>query len=144
MEFQDAQRFVLDSIHEINHTFQKVPGSAMLVRYIQSSYQNDPVRSAIELILVIFFIRYLLAPSYATHSGNFVTLTEDVRTSPALSVEENKVALTWMNRRSMIWSTSGLLSPLWLQGRPSRRLRLRSCLSLLGMSLTSPSERPGS
>ncbi|KIN00972.1 hypothetical protein OIDMADRAFT_198006 [Oidiodendron maius Zn] len=77
MEFQDAQRFVLDSINEINHTFQKVPGSAMLVRYIQSSYQNDPVRSAIELILVIFFIRYLLAPSYATHSGNFVTLTED-------------------------------------------------------------------
>jgi hypothetical protein len=82
MEFQDAQRFVLDSINEINHTFQKVPGSAMLVRYIQSSYQNDPVRSAIELILVIFFIRYLLAPSYATHSGNFVTLTEDVRISP--------------------------------------------------------------
>jgi hypothetical protein len=83
MEFQDAQRFVLDSFNEINHTFQKVPGSAMLVRYIQSSYQNDPVRSAIELILVIFFIRYLLAPSYATHSGNFVTLTEDVRKSYA-------------------------------------------------------------
>ena len=50
----------------------------MLIRYIQSSYQDDPVRSAIELILVIFFIRYLLAPSYATHTGNFVTLTEEV------------------------------------------------------------------
>jgi hypothetical protein len=81
MEFQDAQKFVLHSINEINHTFQKVPGSAMLIRYIQSSYQDDPVRSAIELILVIFFVRYLLAPSYATHNGNFVTLSEEVGTS---------------------------------------------------------------
>jgi 1,3-beta-glucan synthase len=78
MEFQDAQKFVTRSIHEITNTFQKVPGSAMLIRYIQSSYQDDPVRSAIELILVIFFIRYLLSPSYATHTGNFVTLTEEV------------------------------------------------------------------
>jgi 1,3-beta-glucan synthase len=78
MEFQDAQKFVERSMHEITNTFQKVPGSAMLIRYIQSSYQDDPVRSAIELILVIFFVRYLLAPSYATHNNNFVTLTEEV------------------------------------------------------------------
>ncbi|PSS07088.1 hypothetical protein M430DRAFT_110845 [Amorphotheca resinae ATCC 22711] len=77
MEFQDAQRFVLRAIDEISHTFQKLPGSAMLIRYIQSSYQDDPVRSAIELILVIFFVRYLLAPSYSTHNGNFVTLSEE-------------------------------------------------------------------
>jgi hypothetical protein len=55
---------VANSIDEITNRFQKVPGSAMLIRYIQSSYQDDPVRSAIELILVIFFIRYLLAPSW--------------------------------------------------------------------------------
>ena len=78
MEFQDAQKFVLRSINEITNRFQKVPGSAMLIRYIQSSYQDDPVRSAIELILVIFFVRYLLAPSYSTTKQNFVTLTEDV------------------------------------------------------------------
>lgn len=78
MEFQDAQKIAMRSIHEITRTFQKVPGSAMLIRYIQSSYQDDPVRSAIELILVIFFIRYLLSPSYATHNGNFVKLTEEV------------------------------------------------------------------
>lgn len=78
MEFQDAQKFVVRSINEITSRFQQVPGSAMLIRYIQSSYQNDPVRSAIELILVIFFIRYLLSPSYATHPGNFVKLTEEV------------------------------------------------------------------
>ena len=81
MEFQDAQQFVVHSINEITNRFQKVPGSAMLIRYIQSSYQDDPVRSAIELILVIFFIRYLLAPSYSTHKGNFVKLTEEVSPS---------------------------------------------------------------
>lgn len=82
MDIQDAQQFVVRSIHEITQTFQKLPGSAMLIRYIQSSYQHDPVRSAIELILVIFFIRYLLSPSYPTHPGNFVKLTEEVRLVP--------------------------------------------------------------
>jgi 1,3-beta-glucan synthase len=78
MEFQDAQKFAMRSINEVTMAFQKLPGSAMLIRYIQSSYQDDPVRSAIELVLVIFFIRYLASPSYATHKGNFVKLTEEV------------------------------------------------------------------
>jgi hypothetical protein len=78
MELQDVHSLVLWSINEITSTFQKVPGSAMLIRYVRSSYQNDPVRSAIELILVVFFVRYLLAPSYSTHKQNFVTLTEEV------------------------------------------------------------------
>ncbi|KAH8593764.1 pyridoxal phosphate-dependent transferase [Bisporella sp. PMI_857] len=77
MEFHEVSKFAEESIHEIAQRFQKLPGSAILIRYIQSSYQNDPVRSAIELILVIFFVRYLLSPSYPTHSGNFVKLTED-------------------------------------------------------------------
>ncbi|KAE8450034.1 hypothetical protein EG329_007173 [Mollisiaceae sp. DMI_Dod_QoI] len=77
MEFQEAQKFVVRSVNEITSTFQKVPGSAMLIRYIRSSYQDDPVRSAIELVLVIFFIRYLLSPSYSTKNGNFVKLTEE-------------------------------------------------------------------
>ncbi|KAI1007581.1 Serine palmitoyltransferase 1 [Podosphaera aphanis] len=77
MELQDAQTIIVRSINEISRVFQMVPGSAMLIRYIQSSYQHDPVRSAIELILVIFFIRYLLSPSYSTRHGNFVKLTEE-------------------------------------------------------------------
>ncbi|EEY21312.1 serine palmitoyltransferase [Verticillium alfalfae VaMs.102] len=58
-------------------SFQKVPGSAVLVRYVQSSYQNDPIRSALELVLVIFFIRYLLSPSYSTQKQNYVKLRDD-------------------------------------------------------------------
>lgn len=82
MDLQDIQSYMVSSMNEITSTFQKVPGSAMLIRYIQSSYQDDPVRSVIELILVIFFIRYLLAPSYVTHNNNFVQLTEEVSGLP--------------------------------------------------------------
>ncbi|KAH9904562.1 pyridoxal phosphate-dependent transferase [Xylariomycetidae sp. FL2044] len=77
MDLHEAQAYLQASLHEISHAFQKVPGSAVLIRYIQSSYQNDPVRSAIELILVIFFVRYLLAPSYPTHHPGYVKLRED-------------------------------------------------------------------
>ncbi|KAI1635780.1 pyridoxal phosphate-dependent transferase [Biscogniauxia mediterranea] len=77
MDLHEAQAYLQASLHEISEAFQKVPGSAVLIRYIQSSYQNDPVRSAIELVLVIFFVRYLLSPSYPTHDPNYVKLRED-------------------------------------------------------------------
>jgi 1,3-beta-glucan synthase len=32
-------------------------------------------------VLVIFFVRYLLSPSYSTKDGNFVKLTEEVSCS---------------------------------------------------------------
>ena len=69
------------SMNIITTAFQEVPGSTILMRYIRSSYQNDPARSAIELILVLFFIRYLCAASYSTKQTNFVVLTEDVGSS---------------------------------------------------------------
>lgn len=78
MDLQDAQNLLDQYKKEISHNFHKIPGSAMLIRYVRSSYQNDPVRSAIELILVLFFVRYLLAPSYSTQRQNFVNLTEEV------------------------------------------------------------------
>jgi len=66
---------------EAAYAFQKVPGSAVLIRYVRSSYQNDPVRSALELVLVIFVIHYLFAPSYSTKK-NEIKLTEAVRAWP--------------------------------------------------------------
>lgn len=78
MELDALQARLANLTQEASIMFQKVPGSAVLVRYIQSSYQNDPMRSAIELVLVLFFIRYLLSPSYSTHKSNYVKLREDV------------------------------------------------------------------
>ncbi|KAI0002363.1 aminotransferase class I and II [Xylariaceae sp. FL0662B] len=77
MDIHEAQAYIQASFHQVSDTFQKVPGSSVLIRYIQSSYQDDPIRSAIELVLVIFFVRYLLSPSYPTHGPNYVKLRED-------------------------------------------------------------------
>ncbi|KAF8852797.1 serine palmitoyltransferase [Acephala macrosclerotiorum] len=73
----EVQTRLLACLHHVSQAFQKVPGSAILIRYIQNSHQNDPVRSVIELLLVVFFIRYLLSPSYPTHAPNYVKLRED-------------------------------------------------------------------
>ncbi|KAF7562122.1 hypothetical protein G7046_g2004 [Stylonectria norvegica] len=64
-------------LDEAQVMFQKVPGSAVLGRYVQSSYQHDPVRSVLELILVLFFVRYLMSPSYSTNKRSYVKLRED-------------------------------------------------------------------
>ncbi|PHH69945.1 hypothetical protein CDD82_7425 [Ophiocordyceps australis] len=77
MELDALRTRVGEGLQQVRAMFEKVPGSAVLVRYIQSSYQNDPVRSAIELVLVLFFIRYLLSPSYPAHEPNYVKLSED-------------------------------------------------------------------
>ncbi|KAK4231942.1 serine palmitoyltransferase 1 [Podospora fimiseda] len=77
MELQEVQTLVSEYLDKAATAFQQVPGSAVLIRYVRSSYQNDPVRSAIELVLVIFFIRYLLSPSYSTSKVNYVKLTDD-------------------------------------------------------------------
>jgi serine palmitoyltransferase len=77
MDLQSIQAQLSEVVERLSSSFQKVPGSAVLIRYIQSSYQNDPVRSAIELVLVLFFIRYLLSPSYSTDKQNYVKLRED-------------------------------------------------------------------
>lgn len=77
MDLHDAQSLVLRLISDANAQFQKVPGSAILLRYIKSSYQNDPVRSAVELFLFLFAVRYLLAPAYSTQKQKHVVLTEE-------------------------------------------------------------------
>ncbi|KAI6779453.1 Serine palmitoyltransferase-like protein [Emericellopsis cladophorae] len=77
MDAEKLQAQLHRTLSVASAAFQRVPGSSVLTRYIQSSYQNDPVRSAIELILVLFFVRYLLSPSYSTDKQNYVKLTED-------------------------------------------------------------------
>lgn len=77
MDLHEIQHQLAGWLDEATYAFQKVPGSAVLIRYVRSSYQNDPVRSAIELVLVIFFIRYLLSPSYSTSKQNLIKLRED-------------------------------------------------------------------
>jgi serine palmitoyltransferase len=74
----DLQSVVSQYSEIASHQFQRVPGSAILLRYIRSSYQNDPIRSAIELFLFLFAVGYLLSPKYETKDKNKIKLSEDV------------------------------------------------------------------
>lgn len=100
-------------------SFQRIPGSSIVVRYIQSSYQDDPVRSAVELFLFIFAVRYLLAPSYSTNKSRNVLLSEDEIddlvddwTPEPLAVEENELEKIDNERRPVIVGPSGPKSRL--------------------------------
>ena len=79
MDAQDLHDWLTKYLSEVSDLFQKVPGSSILLRYVKSSYQNDPVRSGIELFLCLFAVRYLLAPAYSTQKKSYVTLSEEVR-----------------------------------------------------------------
>jgi serine palmitoyltransferase len=76
MDLQETQRLLSEYLHELADLFHRVPGSAIFLRYVKSSYQDDPIRSAVELFLFLFAVRYLLAPKYSTKPG-VVPLTED-------------------------------------------------------------------
>ncbi|KAJ5292501.1 uncharacterized protein N7443_008454 [Penicillium atrosanguineum] len=76
MDIQETQRLLSEYLHELANLFHRVPGSAIFLRYVKSSYQDDPIRSAVELFLFLFAVRYLLAPKYSTKPG-VVSLSED-------------------------------------------------------------------
>ncbi|KIX06894.1 uncharacterized protein Z518_04870 [Rhinocladiella mackenziei CBS 650.93] len=76
MDSQDAQVYFTSLANVASEQFQKIPGSAIFLRYVKSSYQNDPIRSVVELLLVLFAVRYLLAPKYST-KPNYVKLSEE-------------------------------------------------------------------
>jgi serine palmitoyltransferase len=77
MDLHQALLLLNSTIDEASTQFRRVPGSSILLRYIKNSYQNDPVRSVVELCLFLFAVRYLLAPRYSTKEKS-MDLTEEV------------------------------------------------------------------
>ena len=47
-------------VYTLSDLFHRIPGSPILLRYIKSSYQNDPYRSVLEVLLVAFALRTIL------------------------------------------------------------------------------------
>lgn len=73
---QDIGDLVSTTVDGILNKVSVIPGSAIIIRYIKSSYQNDPIRSLLEALLFIFAIRYFLASKYSTSKDNYVKLEE--------------------------------------------------------------------
>lgn len=95
-------------------SLQKLPGSAIAVRYIKSSYQDDPIRSLVELFLFIFAVRYLLAPTYSTKKTKNVQLSEqeinelvEDWTPEPLAAEETEFEKEINEKRPVIVGPSG-------------------------------------
>ncbi|EGP84003.1 serine palmitoyl CoA transferase subunit LcbA [Zymoseptoria tritici IPO323] len=62
---------------QIVSTLRRASDGAVLARYIRASYQDDPVRSAFELLLFLLLLRYLLASKYSPKKvGSHVVLSE--------------------------------------------------------------------
>ncbi|KAF7313338.1 Serine palmitoyltransferase [Mycena chlorophos] len=70
--------FVAYALHNAQIAFNKIPGSAVFVRYVKSSHQNDPGRTVLELILAAFAIYTLLqSRTRAERPGkHFIQFTE--------------------------------------------------------------------
>jgi hypothetical protein len=74
--------FIAYSVSTIQRSFNALPGSAVIARYVKSSHQNDPFRTILEAILVIFAIRTLLQSRTRsdTTGKHFIKFTANVRT----------------------------------------------------------------
>ena len=111
MDLHDAQAWLTSLTNELSLQFSKVPGSAILLRYVKSSYQDDPIRSAVELFLFLFAVRYLLAPSYKPQSNSFVKLSDEV---PTQSATHNVPSLTIRQEIDELvddWTPEPLVAP---------------------------------
>ena len=70
----------------ITWVFKSIPGRDIFLRYIASSYQNDPIRSLLELILFIFAVRTILQNrTRARGTSHFIQFSEDVSTCGELT-----------------------------------------------------------
>lgn len=111
MDLHDTQAWLTNITHEISVQFSKVPGSAIFLRYVKSSYQDDPIRSAVELFLFLFAVRYLLAPTYKPQSNSFVKLSDEV---PAKSASHNRPSLKFLQEIDELvddWTPEPLVAP---------------------------------
>ncbi|KAI0062481.1 serine palmitoyltransferase [Artomyces pyxidatus] len=70
--------FLSYSVSQIETTFYKIPGSHVVARYVKSSHQDDPGRTVLEILLVIFAIRTLLQSRTRADSGgkHFIQFSE--------------------------------------------------------------------
>jgi serine palmitoyltransferase len=69
--------FLAQTLTTAEAAFNKLPGSAVIQRYVKSSHQNDPGRTILELILLIFAIRTLLQ-SRTRADKNYIQFSDNV------------------------------------------------------------------
>lgn len=140
MDLNEVQNATARFFTDANAHLNRIPGSAIAVRYIKSSYQNDPVRSAIELFLFLFAVRYLLAPKYSTQKK--VQLTDAVCFALPERGREACMADEARYRRLTNSSTTGHRNRSLHRLRLLKNWTMRRGPSSLGMAIPTLSSTP--
>lgn len=73
----DNVRFINSTVNSVYELVALIPGSDIIMNYLKESYQHDPFRVVLELFLVFFVIKYMLAKRYKPND-NSVKLTSKV------------------------------------------------------------------
>ncbi|EAU83793.1 serine C-palmitoyltransferase [Coprinopsis cinerea okayama7 len=68
--------FLANALTTVETSFNKLPGSQVIQRYVRSSHQNDPGRTILELILVVFAIRTLLQSRTRANQKHFIQFSD--------------------------------------------------------------------
>ena len=87
--------FLSRSYSTLETNFYKIPGSAVVARYVRSSHQNDPGRTLLEVILIIFAIRTLLqSRTRGDQSGkHFIQFDEKVSSMVSVTHSVNPLLI---------------------------------------------------
>lgn len=87
---------------------QQVPGLAVVVRYIQRSYQNDPIRVIIEVMVFIWALYYVLKRDDTKKASR---LTEKVLFSSTFDHAYRKLRCLWKSGSLSLWYPAKRLLP---------------------------------
>ncbi|RLV89282.1 Serine palmitoyltransferase 1 [Spathaspora sp. JA1] len=69
-----ANSFAENFVYCLNQ-LDKLPGGQIILRYIKSSYQNDPIRSVFEMALVLFALSYFFSNMRLENKSELVKLS---------------------------------------------------------------------
>jgi len=98
---EEQWQVLRQSVNHVVDVVNSLPGAAIVVKYVQNSYQNDPWRLFLETVLIVILINYLFSRRYKI-KNNPIKLSEKevdelVREwqpepfAPALSKESQRV-----------------------------------------------------
>jgi serine palmitoyltransferase len=77
----DVVSLMSRTLATLESTFYKIPGSAVVARYVKSSHRDDPGRTILEILLLLFVIRTWLQSRTRTERAgkHFIQFSEKVR-----------------------------------------------------------------
>lgn len=122
-----------------------VPGSHYVVRYIKNSYQNDPFRSFLELILIVVFVVYVFHKKRQLSQFGNDTLPDAVVEAMVADWEPEPLVPELSDRQAEVLEKTPVLSGangvhVVLENSPEKKVLNLSSFNFLGLLNTPESK----